>query len=912
MPLTASTNYKNALTSTIQEEWIFELRNNTYTDGSANTQYVRLATALVGSGATQYHSLITSTPSIRENIDLVQSTSKVGNISITCVNGQLSNHSNATLAEEIYGGTRKYINRDVVVKSRVAGGFVDSGYNMGALNNDLTASSSDTTFEIADTSIPEIFSAGVVIKINNEEMLISSVSFTPSISVTINVVRGHNGTTIAAHTAADVYVFSGYENTIYTGRLKSVTLQNQDLVSIEISARTPIDFLKIPEHTSLAGNFFPILYGEGTPETSSVSSPQFVTDARVFPLQVDTLNNNRYNCLAHQAVTGDGRLHYPVKDSFSSDGFPMFVPLDDDQNSSVNKYEGVTDSNKNVLFTDLDLHRGYKLLPTQSITYNAPSQGTVTNFDDFYDTSHTSCATWATGDLPQTTPSTPVAVDFSYLVEDISREEHEIEECLLYVKWGVSDFAEEPQTSLSASLRVRAIFGGSSITHTAASTNGNRADDYTSINLLDTNIFSSANGQAPDSVQIYFEASGSVQSSGDSPGSLTFRACDFYLQIKTKIIDKNDNTDLNSLVNSNAVTGIKKLYTGTDGLDKSWSSGAVTNIAEMHRDLMYRFVGITTSSVFQSDGTTANLLAEALDSSETGVDVDDGSVFAVNDAIRIDNEEMLITSISSNTLTVTRGQNGTSAATHSNNASITRVPENFTTLNTARSGWTVFYYLQKQKELLKILEQTQKEGGFIFRFKASDGNPQYIYLVDSPSTNHTISKSDIKSTKISLTTFDNLITKRVIKHQRNPLNDEMLFEVECTDTTNNPRTDYNVQSDENIATEELKILNGNIVNTQEGKTITSTNMGSGNKNDGYANYYNAIEGNPKLLVDTEIINPGSSGGSHFYLMEVGDICAFDHTDMIVEPFGESFNGKKFIVTSLTRSPGSLKVSLREI
>jgi hypothetical protein len=90
-------------------------------------------------------------------------------------------------------------------------------------------------------------------------------------------------------------------------------------------------------------------------------------------------------------------------------------------------------------------------------------------------------------------------------------------------------------------------------------------------------------------------------------------------------------------------------------------------------------------------------------------------------------------------------------------------------------------------------------------------------------------------------------------------------------------------------------------------------MGSGNKNDGYANYYNAIEGNPKLLIDTEIINPGSSGGSsYFYLMEVGDICAFDHTDMIVEPFGQSFNGKKFIVTGLTRSPGSLKVSLREI
>jgi hypothetical protein len=47
-------------------------------------------------------------------------------------------------------------------------------------------------------------------------------------------------------------------------------------------------------------------------------------------------------------------------------------------------------------------------------------------------------------------------------------------------------------------------------------------------------------------------------------------------------------------------------------------------------------------------------------------------------------------------------------------------------------------------------------------------------------------------------------------------------------------------------------------------------------------------------------------------MEVGDICAFDHTDMIVEPFGESFNGKKFMVVGLTRNPGKLKVSLREI
>ena len=131
------------------------------------------------------------------------------------------------------------------------------------------------------------------------------------------------------------------------------------------------------------------------------------------------------------------------------------------------------------------------------------------------------------------------------------------------------------------------------------------------------------------------------------------------------------------------------------------------------------------------------------------------------------------------------------------------------------------------------------------------------------------------------------------------------FEKTFTDTTNDPRGIYNVQSEENVSSEDLEILSGGI-------GAANGNMGSGNKNDGYANYYNAIEGNPKILVETEIINPGSSGGSHFYLMEVGDICAFDHTDMIVEPFGESFNGKKFMVVGIIRNPGNLKVSLREI
>jgi hypothetical protein len=86
-----------------------------------------------------------------------------------------------------------------------------------------------------------------------------------------------------------------------------------------------------------------------------------------------------------------------------------------------------------------------------------------------------------------------------------------------------------------------------------------------------------------------------------------------------------------------------------------------------------------------SDG----LLDEALDTSETGVDVDDGSLFAIGNIILIDSEQMKITGISTDTLTVTRAYNGTTAAAHTSGAVIylyapaTNVP----TATRQMAGW---------------------------------------------------------------------------------------------------------------------------------------------------------------------------------------------------------------------------------
>ena len=95
--------------------------------------------------------------------------------------------------------------------------------------------------------------------------------------------------------------------------------------------------------------------------------------------------------------------------------------------------------------------------------------------------------------------------------------------------------------------------------------------------------------------------------------------------------------------------------------------------------------------------TITDQLNEALDATETAVDVDDGSVFAANDYILVEQEMMKVSSVSSNTLTVIRGVStitsstsnsatGSHArATHADNTAVTLIYDASTEITTI--GW---------------------------------------------------------------------------------------------------------------------------------------------------------------------------------------------------------------------------------
>jgi hypothetical protein len=125
-----------------------------------------------------------------------------------------------------------------------------------------------------------------------------------------------------------------------------------------------------------------------------------------------------------------------------------------------------------------------------------------------------------------------------------------------------------------------------------------------------------------------------------------------------------------SLISSNSYT-ITATATA-NGSDTGNGGSSVVGTYQLNTGLNTT-VGGTGWGAGQWSGTTSGALStqlnEALDNSETAVDVDDETgMNTANDVILVDNELMLVSATTDdNTMTVARGHSGTAAATHADN-----------------------------------------------------------------------------------------------------------------------------------------------------------------------------------------------------------------------------------------------------
>ena len=132
----------------------------------------------------------------------------------------------------------------------------------------------------------------------------------------------------------------------------------------------------------------------------------------------------------------------------------------------------------------------------------------------------------------------------------------------------------------------------------------------------------------------------------------------------------NAEFQITSLISSNAYTITSSVTANSS--DTGNGGGSVVGTYQLNVGLDVT-VGGTGWGAGQWSGTTSGALAtqlnEALDASETGVDVDDETgMNTANDVILVEEELMLVSATADdNTMTVTRGHSGTTAATHADN-----------------------------------------------------------------------------------------------------------------------------------------------------------------------------------------------------------------------------------------------------
>ncbi len=153
---------------------------------------------------------------------------------------------------------------------------------------------------------------------------------------------------------------------------------------------------------------------------------------------------------------------------------------------------------------------------------------------------------------------------------------------------------------------------------------------------------------------------------------------------------------------------------------------------------------------------------------------------------------------------------------------------------------------------------------------------RYLFVKDSySSTDVAATLSELDDTagiEYSHTPFDELVTKQVINYERHPADSRYVSSYTYTNTT--ARTNWNIQTLENVETVNLDMLTGAV--------------------DTWAGIRDRIFGDLKRIITCDIVNP------RYFILEIGDVIQL--TD----------DTRYFMITDERRTPGRLNITAREV
>ena len=602
---------------------------------------------------------------------------------------------------------------------------------------------------------------------------------------------------------------------LYTGRILEIT-HNKAEVNIASVTERPYDWLTIPSKLGTSGKYYPVAYGDFTHEESTTANPQVVDSAICFPIPIDK-QEEYIKCLLPQNLGGTNvrpHLWNIWTNSFAPIEPPAgetFASFSDVQNTHQTLADGTIGK---AAYARNDLSASYKSPGDLTAeTGNCSIHFSVPEYDgesanDWYTQSET-LANDVFDNVAIAADSTDNGSNVYWQVKNNQPVGSGANNGASYFERYFEIRYKYPSRALRYRMSMDWYKAG-------GWNSGNQNGDYA--RLID--VTGSETTNANYGQEIHTDGNGIGNSTGTYEFDITSPASVGVFRVKMEgrfTITQYNNDNYTATFEMGNFTP----FLVTEGIDmENEPTGSATAVEQMGHlycgaDGKVKSYSGGSGSAIKPHEIHRDLLAD-----QTGWDTTDANLAGWNE------------------------------------------------LDTARNSWICRYASAEPEKVKDIIDNIAYEGGFIFKMRPSRDNTKkgrYIFVKDSYNGNdidYTISANDLDDAGINAETtkFADLVTYRTIKYDYN--HGSRKYQEEKIAKNATTRTKYDIRTQENKEEVTLEALVSPIANTNNQYEL------QGAPNSSFADYYNNINGDVKIIIKANVVNP------KFFGMECGDIINF--------------------------------------
>ena len=460
-----------------------------------------------------------------------------------------------------------------------------------------------TGLSLADTTVSSVFYHGVITsrpRIRSRIDLAKSTASTDNLTITIadkpfktayavqdtllSGEMGLGGTRKYINRKVEVYSQLKGEltlsNCLQVGLFRLIGMSHKaGEMTLQLASHRPWDFISIPNVVTETGKYFPVVYGDFNYNATTQASQDYVTDTKCFPMPIEKVTDRFYCLLFDEAGISTPTPHY------YDESIELFIPLDPVNNTQEVYEDGHAITWYNTVDGTIDLRRGFK--------YRKAAENENSNFNNFENAFDDTLFADSDTLFAQDTVHGGPEVDGAKLYFEPKQVTGTVSEIKFYCEYELVLSACGDSDS-NAELQINDVTSGvTAIDHRGCDEGtGTTTGSYTSADRSSL----ITNGTLP---QFKLQGTATVVAAGiNSSITGTVKVNNVGFLVKVALDDTNEPQDSNK-----EITGLKNLYSASDGFSATWDSDPITEIHEAHRDLLQRYTSFVAGDLNSASWT---------------------------------------------------------------------------------------------------------------------------------------------------------------------------------------------------------------------------------------------------------------------------------------------------------------------